>query len=93
MDRETVIWLQLEQQADCFLVSSPQFPLLHLALESGSEADLTEHVLPVLKEMVEHQLRRKVTLQLLPEFGAEELTDDQMLAPHVIAVMQASHVG
>ncbi len=64
MDHEALIRLELEQQEDCVLVSSPDFPLLHLEINSASGDDIEQTVLPVLKEMVEFRVGRAVTLRL-----------------------------
>jgi hypothetical protein len=68
MDHEALIRLDLEQQEGCVLVSSPQFPLLHLAIADPSEAEITRGVLPVLKEMVEFTVGEPVTLRFVESF-------------------------
>ena len=45
MNNEVLIRLDLERQEDSVLVSSPEFPLLHLAIDAFSETEIEKHVL------------------------------------------------
>jgi hypothetical protein len=91
MDREALIRLDLERQDNCVLVSSPQFPLLHLAITDASEAEITRCVLPILKEMVEFRVGEPVTLRLVESFQ-NPAKGTEVPQPHVIASKQAAHV-
>lgn len=93
MNRESLITLALDRQAGCVLVSSPQFPLLHLALPSGATHEIEDIVLPVLKEMVEFETGGQATLRLVSEFSVDAGEQALLPPPHVIAEMHAARAA
>lgn len=93
MQHESLIQLDLSREAGCVLVTSPQFPFLNLAVDTGSEAEIVKHVLPVLKEMVEFEVRARVSLRLIPALGQDGDPATAMPPPHVIATMQEARSG
>src|SRR3982074_1417295 len=62
MDSERLISLKVEAIDHYNLVSSPEFPLLHLSIEDDSYEEIETCVLPILKEMIERKHGRSVTL-------------------------------
>lgn len=94
MRRESLIQLDLSQEADCVLVTSPQFPFLNLVIPTGTESELTRHVLPVLQEMVEFEVGAPVALRLVQTLGGQVPIDDVAVPPpHVLATLREAHGG
>ena len=84
MMREELITLTLEPSQDEWLVSSPEFPLLQLVISDRDEIET--RVLPVLKELIEHEEGTTVALRIVKSRGG---TAPTMPDPHVIAEMAA----
>ena len=94
MDHEALIQLDLEQDGRGVLVSSPQFPLLHLMIEDDSNAEIEKRVLPVLKEMVEFKIGEAVSLRLVGPLDSRGPDERHLIVPpHVIASRIETHVG
>lgn len=94
--RESLIQLDISKESGCVLVTSPQFPYLNLAVPTGAEEEIRNHVLPVLKEMVEFEVGASVTLRLIQTLGGHD--DDGGVAtdlppPHVLATPQEARGG
>lgn len=90
MPREALINLEIEHGSDCAFVSSPEFPMLHLAIADDSELELK--VLPVLKEMILRDTGKDVELRLIKSFemtGGAVVDGVPTPKPHVIAQMAA----
>jgi hypothetical protein len=92
MDSERLINLKVEPFDHGNLVSSPEFPLLHLSIEDDSYEEIETCVLPILKEMIERERGVSVTLRLIKVYGQDEsnLGFKSVLAPHIIAQMNAA---
>jgi hypothetical protein len=90
MDRERLISLKIEAIDDYNLVSSPEFPLLHLSIEDDSYEEIETCVLPILKEMIERERGGSVTLRLIKAYGQDEPNLKSALAPHIIAQLNAA---
>lgn len=89
MDSERLISLRVETLDDCTLVSSPEFPLLHLSIEDDSYEEIETCILPILKEMIEREHGGRVTLRLIKAYGQDE-ANLGFLAPHIIAQLNAA---
>ena len=92
---DRLIQLVLEGTESCVLVSSPEFPLLHLQLDNWENQEIEKRVLPVLKEMIEAQNSRyTVELRIITPW---EVSDDtsaptphtHIPRPHIIATLAA----
>jgi hypothetical protein len=92
MDCERLISLKVDTLDHCSLVSSPEFPLLHLSIEDDSYEEIETCVLPILKEMIERELGGVVTLRLIKAYGQDgaNLGFKSDLAPHIIAQLNAA---
>lgn len=92
MDCERLINLKVETLDDYILISSPEFPLLHLSIEDDSYEEIETYVLPILKEMIEREHGGSVTLRLIKVYGQDEpnLGFRSAPAPHIIAQLNAA---
>lgn len=92
MNSERLISLKIETIDHCTLVSSPEFPLLHLSIEDDSYEEIETCVLPILKEMIERERGGSVTLRLIKVYEHDEpnLGFQSALAPHIIAQLNAA---
>lgn len=84
---EKIIELKLEHFDECVLVSSPQFPLFHLSVDSTDDEDLEACVLPMLTELIERQEKIKVELRLIRNFSSHYVPSS--IPTHIIAQMKA----
>jgi hypothetical protein len=89
---ERLIRLALEQQDRFFLVSSPEFPLLHLSIRGDDEIESV--VMPVLKEMIRRDTSTDVELRVIRSYGVNGSTGKhhdaiETVAPHLIARLAA----
>jgi hypothetical protein len=92
MNSERLISLKIDVIDGYNLVSSPEFPLLHLSIADDSYEDIETCVLPILKEMIERERGGSVTLRLIKVYGHDEpnLGFTSALAPHIIAQVNAA---
>jgi hypothetical protein len=84
MPEEALIHLEVEDEDGVLFVSSPEFPLLQLAIHHDSEIESL--VLPVLKEIVEDEVGTAVRLRVIRSFDSRAQKRAHVSrSPHVIA--------
>ena len=85
MKREKLVHLTIERSGAELLISSVEFPLLNVIIDD--EEELPSRVLPVLREMIAHEMKTGVELRMVESILPDR--HEHTPPPHVIAEMAA----